>query len=143
MSENEYSNIKQQSQNTVDEYKRMYYSQPSKWNESYELYTAENTMALNEAQQNHFVQILNQKGYNMRLLVIGAIWILAILFFIIINPFPQYHHVGLLFKVVLLSTILGLYVWHVINFVRKPYNLINRLLPELLFCSSIYLFFWV
>ena len=126
----------------IDEYGRINYDMPGRWNEAYTWYTDEDTPALNEAEQKHMVQILNQKRYNLRLFIIGAVWIAVFIILLLIDPMSSIHEVSVAVKALFVAAHALLYLYHMWRFVVAPYDLCRRLLPELAFCTFAYLLVW-
>ena len=121
---------------------RINYDTPSRWDAAYRLYTYGNAPSLTRSQRFHMVEVLNQKKYNLRLLILGLIWVVLFFLFLLIGPAGAFHNTSGLVTGIFAFLHLGLYVWNLRKYIVAPFDLLHLLMPELIICTFAYFVFW-
>lgn len=116
---------------------------PVVWETRYQKHLNEDTPALNEEQQLEVLDIMNQAKYNLRLLVLGSVWILLIGLFMFLPIFETISHVATGIKVLFLVLMAMVFGFNVIQFREGPHDLLLTLMPGLLTLTFIYMIVWL
>ena len=121
---------------------RVYYNMPSKWDTAYKMYTEANVPSLNYEQSVHMVDILNQKKYNFRLLIMGFVWLVLFCSFIAISPSGVFHDTSGWVTAIFTLLQVGIFAWNVRKYIIAPFDHLYLLLPELIACTFVYFIIW-
>lgn len=113
------------------------------WTHAYLYYTGYGTAALTDKRQTAVKNIMNQKQYNLRVLLFGAIFLAAALAMFFVTPAAALYNPHYVLRWIFLIFDLAAWGAAAIHYRSYPYDFINWLLPSMFGIWWIYLFIWL